>query len=111
ARPVARARGGPGFGARLARARGDFSGSRHRSLAASGAKIGSKELTLLRRGAHLFPEVLERLARRDAAARRATEEPLLQEIRLINVFHRVARLRERGRDRFDADRTAVVVVD
>src|SRR5688572_6463517 len=49
--------------------------------------------------------------RRDATARRAAEEALLEQVRLVNVFDRVARFGHRSGDRFDADRSAFVMLD
>ena len=48
------------------------------------------------------------LERRDAAARGAADEALLQQIRLDDFFQRVARLRQCRRNRLDADGAAVM---
>src|SRR5947208_16221243 len=48
----------------------------------------------------------ECMRRQQAAARRATDETLLNEKRLDDFLDCIARLRERGGDGFDADRSA-----
>ena len=55
-------------------------------------------------------EMAEGVGRQHAAARRALDEALLDQERLDDVLDRVARLRQRRRDRVDADRPAAVVV-
>ena len=50
-----------------------------------------------------------RFERDDAAARCALDEALLDEKRLDHVLERVARLRQRRRQRLDAHRPALVV--
>ena len=42
----------------------------------------------------------------DAAARRALQEPELEEVRLVDVLDRVGLLAERDRERREADRAA-----
>jgi hypothetical protein len=49
--------------------------------------------------------------RGDAAARRAGNEPLLQEVGLVDIANRVGLLADRGSQRIDSDRTAVELVD
>ena len=51
------------------------------------------------------------VARRDAAARRAHHEALLDQVRLDHVLDRAALLAERRREALDADRTAVELLD
>ena len=45
-----------------------------------------------------------------ATARRAADETLLQQVGLDDLLQRIARLRERRRERFNADRSAVVML-
>ena len=52
--------------------------------------------------------MLEGLAGQHAAARRALDEALLDQIGLDDLLERVARLAEGGGDGFDADRAAIV---
>ena len=47
--------------------------------------------------------MLERGVRRDAPARCPVDEPLLQQVRLVDVFHRVRLFADRARDRLEAD--------
>src|SRR6185312_3986624 len=54
-------------------------------------------------------EVFERRTCEQAAARRALQEALLDQVRLDDVLERVARLRQRRGDRVDADRAAAIV--
>ena len=52
-----------------------------------------------------------RTLRGDAAARRAGNEPLLQEVGLVDIANRVGFLADRGNQRIDSDRTAVELVE
>ena len=52
-----------------------------------------------------------RAARGDAAARRAHEQPLLDEVGLADVLERVALLGAGGGERLDADGPAVELLD
>ena len=54
-------------------------------------------------------EMAEGMRRDQTATRRALQKPALDQIRLDDVFDRVARLGQRGGQRFDADRSASVV--
>ena len=65
----------------------------------------------LARSGILQAEVLIGLARGDAAARGAHQEALLDQVGLDHVFDRAALLAERRRKAFDADRTAVELLD
>src|SRR5688572_4221331 len=55
--------------------------------------------------------MLVRLLGRDATARSATEESLLEQVGLVDVLDRVARFGHGCGDRLDADRSAFVVLD
>src|SRR2546423_9475563 len=55
------------------------------------------------------PEMAEGVAGDQPAARRALQEAALDQVGLDDVFDGVARLRQRGRERLDPDRTAAVV--
>src|SRR5437588_5113024 len=63
----------------------------------------------LRPQRHLQPQMLERMRRQQAAARRAADEALLDEERLDDFLDRIARLRQRGGDGLDADGTAAEI--
>ena len=54
----------------------------------------------------LEPEVPKRRRRRDATARRAHDQALLQQVRLVDVLDRVLLLADRNRERREADRAA-----
>ena len=53
-----------------------------------------------------MPEMRERFLREQPSARRALHEALLDKIGLDDILDRVARLRQRRRDRLDPDRPA-----
>src|SRR5262245_22278396 len=53
--------------------------------------------------------MVEGMRRQHPAARRAVHEPLLDEVGLDDLLDGVARLRQRRRDGFDADRTAAEI--
>src|SRR5262249_28469419 len=57
------------------------------------------------------PEVSERARGRDASARRAVEEALLDQEGLVDVLDRALVLAHARRERLEADRTARVLVD
>src|SRR5882672_10138767 len=79
--------------------------------AATGAFLRIGEQAELRRVAARLgePEMPERLAGEQAAARRALDEAALNEERLDDLLDGVAPLRQRRRDGLDADRTAAVI--
>src|SRR5262249_50375180 len=56
-------------------------------------------------------QMLVRVVGHHAAARSARQKPLLQEVRLVHVFERIARLGERSCQRVDADRATFVMLD
>src|SRR5688572_17557698 len=57
------------------------------------------------------PEMLVSPPRGDPRARRALQEPLLDEEGLVEVLDRAALLADRGGDRLDAGRTATILLD
>ena len=56
------------------------------------------------------PRCRKACAGEQPAARRALQEALLDQERLDDVLDRVARLRQRRRERLDADRAAAVIL-
>ena len=57
---------------------------------------------------HAHAQMLERQRRQHAAARRALDEALLDQIGLDDLLDRVARLAQRRGDGFDAHRPAII---
>src|SRR5688572_4107746 len=87
--------------------------SEHRQKVRSSRQRGwiqRLEQALLADGAGQL-EVLVRAIRRDAPARSARQEALLDQVGLVDVLQRIARLAERRGQGLDAHRTALVKLD
>ena len=94
-----RARGRRRSGGRRAR--------RHQTSWSSAKRLDLRGARLRRRGQ---AEMREGLRRQQPAARRALHEALLDQVGLDDVLDGVARLRQRRRDRLDADRPAAEIL-
>ena len=86
-------------------------GCSHKHLLANCRQFGALKVNPRGVGVSAGDPGAGRLLGRDAAAGGAAEDPLLKRIGLVDVFDRVARLGERGRERLDPHRAPVVDLD